>query len=543
MDPLSFKTDFHVCGVCGIRFPQVGEFVAHKKSGCGYTVAASLLPGIVQSQPKDEYVVRMLKYCDICKKELCNENYKKIHMKKVHGDSRAEKTGLVKGKVKPMDPKSRMLERFKASLSDSRYSFLCQDDGGTWGMPPEWVFDRMIERAVMGNKVDLEKAVYIFLNTYKTDPKNGRRKSAYLHPGTRQLYWNFLRKGIREYSDGRVELELNPNTAPPHQHFEDRKSEKEMSQLVVPHAILEDSETDIDVTSVDHYQGVRRWHNPDVSKVEFPTKCPYCPSSTEEIYLTEPSLEAHYQVYHHGISFAEYVNLLKEETKTEELCFNVKSPHEEKITEDADDSGKPWWDGCIYKCKHCGANLPGSDEIKKHIYEEHKSYEERAKVLKYGKEHNSHGRSGLINKDYEAFKITYWHCKFCALNKKSFAGKGIVQRSIVTIKAHLRAQHDISSIEEYEDKVRDPAALRAEVEKAPSPKPEPRRSLRQNQKSTENFRKLATGTTTCKICKKEGIKRLEKHLSENHNITSLEEYEEVAMYVPKFTPPSISVHL
>ena len=59
----------------------------------------------------------------------------------------------------------------------------------------------------------------------------------------------------------------------------------------------------------------------------------------------------------------------------------------------------------------------------------------------------------------------------------------------------------------------------------------------QNQKSTENFRELATGTATCKICKKEGIKRLERHLSESHNITSLEEYEEVAMYVPKSASP------
>ena len=230
----------------------------------------------------------------------------------------------------------------------------------------------------------------------------------------------------------------------------------------------------------------------------------------------------------HGMSLAEYVHLLNEGAKNE--AFNSN----EMIRSEDADGAKPWWDGCIYKCKTCDEDFPDSQVVTKHIYEAHKYWEIKTKEMRYGKpESGPKNRCGTLNKDYEAFKITYWHCKLCALNKRVASGKGIVQRSLISIKAHLRAQHDLSSIEEYEEKVKDPVALREELEKPPSPKPEPRRSLRQNQKSTENFRELATGTTTCKICKKEGIKRLDKHILENHNITSMDEYEEVAMYVPK----------
>ena len=116
--------------------------------------------------------------------------------------------------------------------------------------------------------------------------RSGRRKSPYLHPGTRVVYWNFIRKGIREYSDGLVDLEVNPNSAsPPHHNLEDQKSP--------------DSGIDIDVTTVDVDEDAPSWHNQtDLSEVDFPTKCPLCPSSTEEIYLTEPSLDAHCRVSH-----------------------------------------------------------------------------------------------------------------------------------------------------------------------------------------------------------------------------------------------------
>ena len=89
---------------------------------------------------------------------------------------------------------------------------------------------------------------------------------------------------------------------------------------------------------------------------------------------------------------------------------------------------------------------------------------------------------------YVAVKVTYWHCKLCAMNKNSVSGKGIVKRSPTTIKLHLRNCHNIESIEEYEELVKDPTKLREAMERPPSPKPEPRRSLRQSQKTTENFK-------------------------------------------------------
>ena len=90
------------------------------------------------------------------------------------------------------------------------------------------------------------------------------------------------RKGIREYSDGLVDLEINPNHEPPpsNQDLMDQKSP--------------DSGIDIDVVTVDQDD----LPPTDLSEVDFPTKCPHCPSSTEEIYLTEPSLEAHCRVAH-----------------------------------------------------------------------------------------------------------------------------------------------------------------------------------------------------------------------------------------------------
>ena len=847
---LPLKTDFHVCGVCGIRFPLVEEYLAHKESGCKVLSTLGMLNAqTVQNKP----AARPNNYCDICKKELCNENYKKIHMKKVHGEDRAGK--VFRPTAQSSDPtinmRNMVVTKFMASLSSDFNLDL----------------DRLIENAKMGDKLDLENAVNTFLKTYKVKVtrKKGRhgRKSPYLHPGTRTVYWNFLRNWIREYSDGLVELVSNPNSHNTTNSLQNTLSDgyQEYPWVQNPEVTQSGKQED-----VEQYVDVESDHIPEVFKPEFPAKCQHCHNSTD-VYLTEASLEAHCQVSHpyqcpacpimistqekmkshfmikhpdievhlcnqctvvflsfhdraghdcknfllqgaatlleelllkvkawspslcpfcptsqtlfqtpqsyeshclashpgqcpicpksfrylgnkrnhfrtdhsnlnpnychscpavylnwellpnehkcastpmvlqsddppwwdgclytcnkcgegfpessdmrthiyyehlsqtkrkallrheskrirkgitehkygnvnvdyknlkttywkcrlcamkgrgkaiilrkrsvitahlrtghknmsiqeyekkllnmrassigcftpanqvsnlrfqtfkpaaafdmenspidvedmttdmwkcelcqlefdnqsehvsqqHGISLAEYFHLAKEDTETEELGSDVKENMTEKTAE-----AKPWWDGCIYKCNHCGVTLPDSFEIQKHIYYTHHIY-------KHGK-----NQMAKIHRDFEAFKITYWHCKLCALNKKGHAGKGIVQRSHATIKAHLRSQHDLSSVEEYEAKVRDPAALRAELEKAPSPKPEPRRSQRQNQKSTENFKEVATGTTTCKICKKEGIKRLEKHLSENHNITSLEEYEEVAMYVPKSATP------
>ena len=69
-------------------------------------------------------------------------------------------------------------------------------------MSSEGVFDRLVEKAKMGDKADLERAVNLFIKTYKTEgnANKRKRKSPYLQPNTRVVYWNFIRKVV----NGRV---------------------------------------------------------------------------------------------------------------------------------------------------------------------------------------------------------------------------------------------------------------------------------------------------------------------------------------------------
>ena len=290
-----------ICGTCGVWFPLQEEYVAHKRSGCGIKVEAA--PPPYQSQPRQPYKVKskpilqyqdfqinyQMAYCEICRKELSSVGYKKIHMKNVHGDDRCEKVEPV-AKGPQLDMKDKLLGKFKESLSDSQYSFLL--GGKAWmkhysrGLSPELVFDRMVEKAKMGDKSDLERAVCHFLKTFKSDrkSKSRKRKSAYLLPATRNSYWSQLRKGIREYTDGLVDLEMNPNDPiASNPNFEDQQKSP-------------DSGIDIDVVTID--QDHDEAQSADLSEVDFPTKCPHCPPSVEDIFLTEPALEAHCRTMH-----------------------------------------------------------------------------------------------------------------------------------------------------------------------------------------------------------------------------------------------------
>ena len=113
-------------------FPLVEEYVEHKKSGCGGFTFPAPLPQHVDKnlekwgkvgkwiRPKKESEVYTFNnYCDICKKELCNENYKRIHMKKVHGGGGSfERVGPVKGpKEPPMDQKTKLMQKFKGTFT------------------------------------------------------------------------------------------------------------------------------------------------------------------------------------------------------------------------------------------------------------------------------------------------------------------------------------------------------------------------------------------------------------------------------------------
>ena len=196
------------------------------------------------------------------------------------------------------------------------------------------------------------------------------------------------------------------------------------------------------------------------------------------------------------------------------------------MSEEESEDGKPWWDGCSYKCKHCGYEFPDTSEVRAHIWNEHASAIER-------KNSKTPNACGSINKDYEVHKVTYWHCRLCALDgSKMQPFKGKIYRKHSSITAHLKGQHNLPSIEDYLQKIQGTGTIKEEVGTTTKSK----RSLRQMNKNHQDFHEIATGKRMCLICRKDNLRSLESHILDCHNITSLDEYDEVVLYLPK---PSI----
>ena len=197
---------------------------------------------------------------------------------------------------------------------------------------------------------------------------------------------------------------------------------------------------------------------------------------------------------------------------------------EKNITE-AIREGIPWWDGCSYQCKHCDGTFSETGEVRKHLWKKHESVKQHLRMKDLTTPFKN--ECGMINLDYELIKVTYWRCTLCNVDTKQAPGNGVIQRKYSTIQAHLQGRHSIS-FEEYQEIIKKPWILKEELEKAQRQK----RKLRKSYRSNCDFRQKAAGKLKCKICRKRIAKSVENHVLEFHNITSLQEYEKVVMYLP-----------
>ena len=247
-----------------------------------------------------------------------------------------------------------------------------------------------------------------------------------------------------------------------------------------------------------------------------PYQCPVCP----RMYDQPGKIRNHFRSVHNTVKpylcYKCPLVFLDCEALKSHNCTKSLWKRSEKNEE------RPWWDGCLVKCKHCGDNFPEEVDVQRHIFIEHTSPSQLKRHKINDRKEGKGSRRGTLNKDYEILRTTYWDCELCGDKKK---GKTL-KRQYTTIRQHVKNAHNAQSLAEYQ-------AMVKKSSHATSPKEDvskeviPDRNLRSFAKGRhKNFREIANGKWECKICRKY-YNDSSRHLSQCHDMT-LAEYEHTA---------------
>ena len=109
---------------------------------------------------------------------------------------------------------------------------------------------------------------------------------------------------------------------------------------------------------------------------------------------------------------------------------------------------EPWWDGCLFSCKHCGEGFPEVSDVRTHIYYEHITQKEREGLDK--------PLYGVHKTNYLELKTTYWKCQLCAKHGRK-GKRRTLKRRYSTITSHLTIDHKKMSIKQYEQLISSPS--------------------------------------------------------------------------------------
>ena len=259
-----------------------------------------------------------------------------------------------------------------------------------------------------------------------------------------------------------------------------------------------------------------------------PYQCPICPKM-----LTYPgNLPSHFKSLHnnqepHSCHKCPLVFLDSEPLKNHKCDGSLLKRSDQR-------GEKPWYDGCIYKCKHCEETFPDENDVQRHIYTEHTSPRTQEAVRRRKKNKNC----GTLDKDFEMTKTTYWDCELCLKDGSGKnKGKGLLKQ-YSTIAFHVKKAHDAHSLEEYQDMLKKSNSTtesltqitRGVIDEKFTPTISPQdvsyRTLRSSQqKDTKNFKELHRGTWECRICKRHyQYQHRNNHILHSHNMTP-QEYE------------------